>query len=117
MTDRVTVKSINKLTVKKVNDMQRLLRSLRSTSLAQCMLVLAQGLVRVLGALARLQVALPVNEDAEGNFERRTIMNYEANRIGGAKNTSSSLLGGQSRLCQNLSRKGHFFDKPSLGRT
>ena len=53
------------------------------------MLVLAQGLVRVLGALARLQVALPVNEDAEGNFERRTIMNYEANRICGAKNSSS----------------------------
>ena len=61
--------------------MQRLLRSLRSTSLAQCMLVLAQGLVRVLGALARLQVALPVNDD-----EERTIMNYEACKICGDKN-------------------------------
>ena len=36
------------------------------------MLVLAQGFVGVLDALRRLQVALPDNEDAEANFERRS---------------------------------------------
>ena len=54
------------------------------------MLVLAQGLVRVLGALARLQVALPVNGTEENNSEREenfgSCMNYLGIATCGAKN-------------------------------
>ena len=60
------------------------------SSLAECVLVLPERLVGVLVALARLQVALPVNGTTDENSRREenfgNCMNYSGIATCGAKN-------------------------------